>query len=132
MRAIILLIVSNIFMTFAWYGHLKWFPGSKESEPLWKIILLSWGIALFEYCFQVPGNRIGLNVEGFSVGQLKVVQEVITLAVFVGFSWLFLKQKLTWNYYVAFALMVAAAALVFVVKPDAGSADVVAIRDETH
>ena len=116
MRAAAFLIVSNVFMTFAWYGHLKWFP-EKDHTALWKIILISWGIALFEYCFQVPGNRIGKDAEGFSTGQLKVMQEIITLCVFVLFSWFFLKEKLTWNYFVAFALMVAAAAFVFVIKP---------------
>ena len=116
MRAIALLVVSNVFMTFAWYGHLQWFKGSHQSAALWKIILLSWGIAFFEYCFQVPGNRIGQHEEGFTTGQLKVLQEIITLAVFVAFSWLFLKEKLSWNYFVAFGLMVAAAAFVFLDK----------------
>ena len=118
MRAIALLLVSNVFMTFAWYGHLKWFPASKDHASLWKVVLLSWGIAFFEYCFQVPGNRVGQNLEGFSTGQLKVIQEVITLSVFVVFSWLFLRERLTWNYFVAFGLMAAAAAFVFVVKPE--------------
>ncbi len=116
MRAIALLVVSNIFMTFAWYGHLKWFPESKENTALWKIILISWGIALFEYCFQVPGNRIGQHQEGFTTGQLKVLQEIITLTVFVGFSWLVMKEKLSWNYFVAFGLMVVAAGFVFLDK----------------
>ena len=120
MRAIGLLICSNIFMTFAWYGHLKWFP-EKDHTALWKIVLLSWGIAFFEYCFQVPGNRIG-SEEGFSTGQLKVIQEIITLSVFVVFSWFFLNQKLTWNYFVAFALMAVAAVFVFVVKPESAVA----------
>jgi uncharacterized protein (DUF486 family) len=115
MRAIVLLIIANVFMTFAWYGHLKWFDG-KEHAALWKIILLSWGIALLEYCFQVPANRIGQQQEGFSVGQLKVMQEIITLGVFVVFSWLFLKEKMSWNYFVAFALMIAAAFFVFLPK----------------
>jgi uncharacterized protein (DUF486 family) len=117
MRAILLLTISNVFMTFAWYGHLKWFPESKEHAGLWKVVLISWGIAFFEYCFQVPGNRIGQNDEGFSTGQLKILQEIITLSVFVVFSWLFLREKLTWNYFVAFGLMAVAAAFVFVVKP---------------
>ena len=120
MRAILLLTISNVFMTFAWYGHLKWFPESKEHTALWKIVLLSWGIAFFEYCFQVPGNRAGAE-GGMSAGQLKILQEIITLTVFVVFAWLFLKEKLTWNYFVAFGLMAAAAAFVFVVKP-AGAA----------
>ena len=80
----LLLVVSNVFMTFAWYGHLKWFPQSKHA-PLVRIILLSWGIAFFEYCFQVPGNRIGEQA-GLKVGQLKILQEVITLTVFVVFA----------------------------------------------
>jgi uncharacterized protein (DUF486 family) len=117
MRAITLLVISNVFMTFAWYGHLKWFPESKGApSALWKIVLISWGIALFEYCFQVPGNRIGQHEEGFTTGQLKVLQEVITLSVFVVFSWAFLKEKLAWNYFVAFALMIAAAFFVFLDK----------------
>lgn len=116
MRAAAFLIISNVFMTFAWYGHLKWFP-EKDHTALWRIVLISWGIALFEYCFQVPGNRIGRDVEGLSTGQLKVMQEIITLSVFVVFSWFFLKEKLTWNYFVAFALMVVAAMFVFVIKP---------------
>jgi len=116
MRAILLLLVSNIFMTFAWYGHLKWFPENKDRpSPLWMIIALSWGIALFEYCFQVPGNRIGRDIEGFTTGQLKVIQEIITLAVFVVFSWTFLREPMTWNYFVAFGLMAAAACFVFLV-----------------
>src|SRR6476469_8705932 len=121
MRAAAFLIISNVFMTFAWYGHLKWFP-EKDHIALWKIILLSWAIALFEYCFQVPGNRIGQESEGLSTGQLKVMQEIITLSVFVVFSWFFLKEKLTWNYFVAFALMVVAAAFVVVIKPSPAEA----------
>src|SRR5258706_12936419 len=109
MRAIRLLICSNIFMTFAWYGHLKWFP-EKDGSALWKIVLISWGIAFFEYCFQVPGNRLGQQLEGFSTVRLKIIQEIITLTIFLFFSWFFLKEKLTWNYFVAFALMIAAAA----------------------
>jgi uncharacterized protein (DUF486 family) len=112
MRTVVLLTISNIFMTFAWYGHLKWFPKGKHAS-LWVVVLLSWGIAFFEYCFQVPANRIGERVEGFTLGQLKVTQEIITLAVFSVFSIWFMNQKLTWNYYAAFALMVAAAFLVF-------------------
>ena len=117
MRAIALLVVSNVFMTFAWYGHLKWFPESRGApSAVWKIVLISWGIAFFEYCFQVPANRIGQHAEGFTTGQLKVLQEIITLAVFVAFSWAFLKERLAWNYFVAFALMVAAAFFVFIDK----------------
>ncbi len=107
----LLLIISNTFMTFAWYGHLKY-----ETKPLWLVILVSWGIAFFEYCFQVPANRIG-NIAGTSAGQLKVMQEVITLAVFVVFARLYLGEKLTWNYYVAFALIFAAVFMVFYFRP---------------
>lgn len=106
------LLVSNIFMTFAWYGHLKWFPNGKKSSLL-VIILISWGIALFEYCFQVPGNRLGEQA-GLSLGQLKILQEIITLTVFSVFVVTFFPdQKLTWNYYAAFALMAGAAFLIF-------------------
>ena len=108
----LLLIVSNVFMTFAWYGHLKWFPQSRHA-PLLVIVLLSWGIAFLEYCFQVPGNRLGERA-GLTVGQLKILQEVITLTVFSVFAVTFFPdQKLTWNYYVAFGLMAAACFFVF-------------------
>jgi hypothetical protein len=108
----VLLVVSNVFMTFAWYGHLKWFPQTK-SAPLALIVLLSWGIAFLEYCFQVPGNRLG-EEGGMTVGQLKILQEVITLTVFIVFALKFFPgQKLTWNYYVAFGLIGAAAFFVF-------------------
>ena len=106
MTTIILLTISNIFMTFAWYGHLKF-----RSQPLFKVIAISWGIAFFEYCFQVPANRIG-SYE-FTVAQLKTIQEVITLSVFSGFSVLYLKQPLRWNYIAGFGLMVLAVAVVF-------------------
>ncbi len=106
MKTIVLLLVSNIFMTFAWYGHLKF----KESV-LWKAILVSWLIAFVEYCFQVPANRIGHYQ--FSAAQLKMMQEVITLAVFCVFSVFFLKEPLKWNYLVGFALILAAVFFVF-------------------
>ena len=106
MRTILLLTVSNIFMTFAWYGHLKY-----RSEALWKVILVSWGIAFFEYCFQVPANRIG-SYE-FTAAQLKTIQEVITLTVFAAFAVLYLKQPLRWNYLAGFALIVLAVAVIF-------------------
>src|SRR6059036_3346413 len=105
MRTILLLTISNIFMTFAWYGHLKY-----RNEALWKVILASWSIAFFEYCFQVPANRIG-SYE-FNAAQLKTIQEVITLAVFAVFSLTYLKQPLRWNYLVGFALIVAAVAVI--------------------
>ena len=106
MRTIGLLLVSNLFMTFAWYGHLKY-----RSSPLWIAILASWGIAFFEYCFQVPANRIG-SYE-FSTAQLKMIQEVITLLVFCGFSVFYLKEGLKWNYLVGFAFMIGAVFFVF-------------------
>jgi uncharacterized protein (DUF486 family) len=106
MRTILLLTGSNLFMTFAWYGHLKF-----RSEALWKVILVSWGIAFFEYCLQVPANRIGYGE--FSAGQLKVMQEVITLVVFGVFSVLYLGDKLKWNYGAAMLCLIAAAFFMF-------------------
>jgi hypothetical protein len=113
MATIILLTISNVFMTFAWYYHLK-NPWLKASS-MWVVILVSWGIALFEYCFQVPGNRIGSR-SGFSAAQLKIIQEAITLFVFCLFAWLVLGEKLTWNYYVGFALVLAGVFVVFYFK----------------
>jgi len=106
MRTILLLFISNTFMTFAWYGHLKY-----KTSPLWIAILASWGIAFFEYCFQVPANRFG-SYE-FSTAQLKTIQEVITLIVFCFFSVFYLKESLKWNYLVGFAFMVGAVFFVF-------------------
>jgi uncharacterized protein (DUF486 family) len=106
MRTILLLLISNIFMTVAWYGHLRY-----RSEPLWKVILVSWGIAFFEYCFQVPANRIG-SYE-FSPAQLKTIQEIITLTVFPVFSMFYLGDKFRWNYGVGFSFIVAAAFFIF-------------------
>lgn len=106
MTAILLLIVSNIFMTFAWYGHLRY-----KHTALWQVILISWLIAFFEYCFQVPANRIGSYQ--FNTVQLKTIQEVITLTVFCFFSVLYLKEELKWNYLVGFALMAGAVFFVF-------------------
>jgi uncharacterized protein (DUF486 family) len=105
-RTILFLTISNIFMTFAWYGHLKY-----RSEALWKVILASWGIAFFEYCFQVPANRIG-SYE-FNAAQPKTVQEVITLAVFAIFSITYLGEKLRWNYTAGFACICLAVFFVF-------------------
>lgn len=99
-----LLILSNIFMTFAWYGHLKF-----KSKPLLIVILVSWAIAFFEYCLQVPANRIGS--EALSASQLKVMQEVITFTVFGFFSYFYLSQELTRYDVVAFVLIIAAAAV---------------------
>lgn len=101
-----MLLLSNIFMTFAWYGHLKY-----RSAPLLLVIFISWGIALFEYCFQVPANRFGH--EHFSAAQLKTIQEVITLIVFAGFSVLYLGEPLRWNHLVGFVLIVAASFFIF-------------------
>ena len=97
MRTIGLLFISNIFMTFAWYGHLKY-----RSSPLWIAVGASWLIAFFEYCFMVPANRIGSY--DFTTAQFKTIQEVITLVVFCGFSVLYLKEGLKWNYLVGFGL----------------------------
>jgi uncharacterized protein (DUF486 family) len=103
---IVLLILSNVFMTFAWYGHLKY-----KSSPLVIAILASWGIAFVEYCLAVPANRYGSEV--YSVAQLKTMQEVITLTVFAGFSVFFLKESLGWNHLAGFALIAGGAALIF-------------------
>jgi uncharacterized protein len=103
---VLLLAMSNIFMTFAWYGHLKF-----KSSPLLIVIVVSWGIAFFEYCLAVPANRIGHAV--WSAAELKTMQEVITLIVFAGFSVVVLKEPLGWNQLGGFALIAAGAALVF-------------------
>ena len=106
MRTIGLLVASNVFMTTAWYGHLRF-----KGVALWQVILVSWGIAFFEYCLQVSANRWGHGQ--FSAYQLKILQEIITLCVFVGFSALWLGEAPRWNYLVAFALIVAAAGFAF-------------------
>src|ERR1700679_3199453 len=106
MWTILLLTLSNIFMTFAWYGHLKY-----RQAPLFKVIVISWLIAFAEYCFQVPANRIG-SYE-FTAAQLKTIQEVITLAVFSVFSVLYLKEPLKWNVIVGFLFMAVAVFFVF-------------------
>jgi hypothetical protein len=105
-RTILLLLGSNLFMTTAWYGHLRF-----REVALWKVVLVSWGIAFFEYCLQVPANRLGYGE--FTAFQLKIIQEVITLLVFVGFSLLWLGERLRWNYGVAFALILAAVYFAF-------------------
>lgn len=114
---VIFLVISNVFMTFAWYGHLKLNDmGVSKSWPLYMVILFSWGIALLEYCFQVPANRIGFESNGgpYSLIQLKVMQEVITLVVFVIFSLIaFEGFALRWNHILAFILLIAAVYLVF-------------------
>ena len=104
---ILLLFISNIFMTFAWYGHLKNF----NQSPLWIAIFASWGIALFEYCFQVPGNRMGFRV--YSLPQLKIVQEVITLGVFVFFAYYRMGIKPTLNYFYAGLCLLGAVYFIF-------------------
>jgi uncharacterized protein len=106
MTTIILLTISNVFMTFAWYGHLKY-----RQAPLFQVILISWVIAFAEYCFQVPANRIG-SYE-FTAAQLKTIQEVITLVVFSVFSILYLKEPLRWNYAAGFAMIVGAVFVIF-------------------
>jgi uncharacterized protein (DUF486 family) len=107
MQTILLLCVSNVFMTYAWYGHLKYL----HDRPLWLVVLLSWGIAFFEYCFMVPANRLGYGT--FSGFQLKVIQEVITLVVFCGFAILVLKERLEWNYVASFAFIMLAVVFAF-------------------
>lgn len=106
LQTILLLLASNVFMTFAWYGHLKY-----KAAPLLIVILISWGIAFFEYVLQVPANRIGHG--HFSAAELKTIQEVITLTVFAAFSVLYLREPLTWNHLVGFALIAAGAAFIF-------------------
>ncbi len=106
MTTVGLLIISNIFMTFAWYGHLKF-----KEETLWKVILVSWLIAFFEYCFQVPANRWGHGT--FSAVQLKIIQEAVTLCVFCGFSVWYLNEPIKWNHLAGFVLIIAAVALIF-------------------
>jgi uncharacterized protein (DUF486 family) len=103
---VVLLVISNIFMTFAWYGHLKF-----KGLPLWKAILFSWLIAFLEYCFQVPANRIGYG--RLTAAQLKTIQEIITLTVFSFFSILYLKEEFRWNYLVGFILIVMAGYFIF-------------------
>ena len=106
MKTIALLTISNIFMTFAWYGHLKY-----RQAPLFEVIVVSWLIAFAEYCFQVPANRIGSYQ--FTTAQLKTIQEVITLTVFSIFSVLYLKEELRWNYFLGFGMMIAAVFVIF-------------------
>ncbi len=106
MRTVALLLASNVFMTFAWYGHLRF-----KSSPLWIAVIVSWLIAFVEYCFQVPANRYGSYQ--FSTAQLKTIQEVITLFVFCVFSVTYLKEGLKWNYLVGFAMIVCAVIVIF-------------------
>lgn len=101
-----LLLCSNIFMTFAWYGHLK-FPAAS----LWRVIMISWGIAFFEYCLQVPANRSGFGY--FNAAELKTIQEILSLSVFMGFSIMYLHEPIKWNYLVGFAMIIGAAFMIF-------------------
>jgi uncharacterized protein len=101
------LVISNVFMTYAWYGHLK----TMKDSPMWIVILASWGIAFFEYCFQVPANRLG--IQHFSLTQLKIIQEVITIIVFIAFSTFYMNQAFKWDYLWAGLCMVAAVYFVF-------------------
>jgi uncharacterized protein len=107
LRPIVLLIIANVFMTFAWYGHLKNFKGA----PIGWVILVSWGLAFLEYCFQVPANRMGSRY--FSLAQLKVMQEIISMMVFAGFSVTYMQMPLTRNYLIAMVLLVGAAYFIF-------------------
>ncbi|HSH94266.1 MAG TPA: DMT family protein [Roseimicrobium sp.] len=104
---IVLLTLSNVFMTFAWYGHLKY-----RNSPIWLVIAASWGIAFFEYCLMVPANRWGIN--RFSATELKIIQEVITLVVFCGFAVTYLGEKIRWNHLAAFACILGAVAFTFI------------------
>ena len=106
MTTVLLLAISNVFMTFAWYGHLKY-----KNSPLWKAVLISWLIAFLEYCFQVPANRIGHG--HFSAVQLKTIQEVLTLIVFVFFSSLYLKEGFRLNHLWGFLMLVGAVFFIF-------------------
>lgn len=107
LRTILLLVLSNLFMTYAWYGHLK-----NTQMPLWKAVLISWGIAFIEYCLMVPANRIGYT-NGLNGFQLKITQEVITLVVFALFAVFYLKEPFHWKYLVSFALLLGAVYFMF-------------------
>ena len=107
MRTILLLVASNIFMTFAWYGNLK-----NTELPVWKLILISWGIAFLEYCFMVPANKIGY-ANGMSGFQLKLTQEVITLVIFALFAVFYLKEPFHWKYLISFAFILGAVYFMF-------------------
>lgn len=119
MKTFLLLVCSNIFMTVAWYGHLKfkWLEG----KSMLTVILVSWAIAFFEYCLMVPANRGGYLTGEFSGYQLKILQECVTLGVFVVFAWLVLKERLSWNYAVSFALIVLAVWFAVAFKPENGT-----------
>ena len=106
MKTVLLLVGSNMFMTLAWYGHLKfkW----RDGRSMLTVILVSWGIAFFEYCLMVPANRLGYLSGTFTGYQLKIIQECVTLGVFIVFAWLVLKERITWNYALSFVCMVLA------------------------
>ena len=112
MATLVLLCLSNIFMTFAWYGHLKFL----HDKPLWATVLISWGIAFFEYCLMVPANRWGTSV--YSATQLKIIQEIITLSVFVVFAMVYLGEKIRWNHVAAFACIIGAVVFTFIREPE--------------
>ena len=118
MNTFLLLLASNVFMTLAWYGQLK--LKFFEGKALWLVVLISWGIAFFEYCLMVPANRIGYGT--YSATQLKLMQEVITIAVFCGFAVLYLGERLKWNHFAAFACVLAA---VFFARLDTSKESVV-------
>jgi uncharacterized protein (DUF486 family) len=103
---VLMLVASNVFMTFAWYGHLKF-----KASPIWIAVIASWGIAFFEYWLAVPANRIGS--QAYSAAELKTIQEVVTLSVFAVFSVFYLKEALTWNHAFGFALIAIGAAFIF-------------------
>jgi len=107
LATLVLLTISNVFMTFAWYGHLRY-----KQTALWLAVLASWLIAFVEYCFQVPANRLGSNA-GISTAQLKTIQEIITLTVFCFFSVLYLREPLKWNYLLGFVFIVGGALFIF-------------------
>jgi uncharacterized protein (DUF486 family) len=107
MNTVLLLILSNVFMTIAWYGHLR-YGGDK---PMMTVILISWGIAFFEYCAQVPANRLGYGQ--FTAFQLKIIQEVITIVVFVIFAWLVLGERVRWNHLLSFLFILLAVVAAF-------------------
>lgn len=111
---LLLLVASNLFMTVAWYGHLRF-----KEVPLWQAILVSWGIAFFEYCLQVPANRFGYG--RFSAYELKIAQEVVTLVVFVGFALVWLREPPRWNYAVAFLFLLAAVVFAFLPQARGGT-----------
>lgn len=106
-KPILFLLISNVFMTIAWYAHLK----NLNHKPIWFVILFSWGVAFFEYCFQVPGNRLGY--QHFTLPQLKVIQEVLTMAVFAGFCVMYMKVPLTKNFLMASVCLILAVFFIF-------------------